>query len=392
MLTRRQFLRSVGAIAGTGWLLASPGAWAVLAQGESEEEEERDLLFVINNGDASVSVIDTRTDEVVKTFFVGTTASFPSNKRYERGSLLITGLHADGEPTVHLVDLRQGTVVKKVETGSSQNYTETTPDGRYAIVAARFADEFLKIDVDRNSPAFGEVVARAKHLEGAQPCDMTLSPDGKFAYAPDRGTDTFSVLDLERFEVIATVPVPPLVAEPPIEPFMATASPDGKLVFVENIEGQGTVSVFDVSEPEKPREIERFTQEQGLGLRPLTDEFTYDGKLNFVINRGSSDLTVVDVENLEIIGSIPLVEGGNPVTGDLSLDGTKLYVPVQNRNFVVVVDVAELRVLKTIPVGPNPVGAVALRTQVPPVEGVALGSLPVLYPPHGCVLPCCGSV
>ncbi len=397
MLTRRQFLRRVGAgaLLGTSWaLLASRKDAFGSAHEAGAEAEERDLLFVVNNGDESVTVIDTQTDEVLKTYFVGTTASFPANKRYERGSLLLTGLHVDNDPAVHIVDLRREELVARIETGSTQNYIETTPDGRYAIVAARFTDEFLKIDVDPASETFGQVLARRKHLEGAQPCDMTLSPDGRFAYAPDRGTDTFTVLDVETLEVVTTVPVPPLVAEPPIEPFMDTASPDGRYVFVENIEGQGTVSVFDVSDPASPQEVERFTQEQGLGVRPLTDEFTPDGKLNFIINRDSSDLTVVDVENLQIVGSIPLVEGGNPVAGDFSLDGKKFYVPVHNQDLVVVVDARELRVLKTIPVGPNPVGAVVLRTQVPPVEGVAVGSLPLLHPPeeHGCDLPCCGRV
>lgn len=392
MLTRRQFLRSVGAgaLLGTGWAL-----WASRKEAFGHEEEEHDLLFVVNNGDESVTVIDTGTDEVLKTYFVGTTASFPANKRYERGSLLLTGLHVDGDPAVHIVDLQRGELVARIETGSSQNYIETTPDGQYAVVAARFVDEFLTIDIRPESPTFGQVRARRKHLPGSQPCDMTLSPDGRFAYVPDRGTDTFTVLDVESLEVITTVPVPPLVGEPPIEPFMATASPDGRYVFVENIEGQGTVSVFDVKDPANPEELERFTQAQGLGIRPLTDEFTPDGGLNFIINRDSSDLTVVDVDTLQIVGSVPLVEGGNPVAGDFSLDGSKFYVPVHNKNVVVVVEVETLEVVELIEVGPNPVGAVVLRTPVPPVEGVAVGSLPLLHPPgteHGCALPCCGRV
>ncbi len=390
VLTRRAFLKATGALAGAGAFGPLLSTVRGLAQAQDEEGEERDLLFVINNGDGSVTVIDTQTDEIVKTVFVGTTASFPANKRYERGSLLFTGLHTDREPAVHIVDLQSAQIVKRVETGSWQNYTETTPDGRFLVVAARFVDEFLKIDVRPGSPTFGEAVARLKHLEGSQPCDITLSPDGRFAYAPDRGTDTFSVLDVERFEVVATVPVPPLVGEPPIEPFMATASPDGRYVFVENIEGRGTVSVFDVRDPTKPKEVHRFTQDDGLGERPITDEFTYDGAINFIINRDTGDLSVVDVERLEIVKRIPLVEGGNPVAGDLSLDGAKLYVPVHNANVVAVVGVEELELIKLIEVGPNPVGAVALRTRVPPAEGVAVGSLPPLNPSGaGCPLYCC---
>lgn len=382
-MTRRRFLKALGVSAG---LAATPQlVWGT-------QRDERDLLFVVNNGDASVSVIDTGSDEVLKTFPVGTTAAFPANKQFERGDVLVTGLHSDKEPTVHFVDLQKGEVLKVIETGSSQNYTELTPDGHFAIVAARFADSFLKIGADPRLPDFGQVVATLDHFENSRPCDITLSPEGKWAFDPDRGTDTFSVIDLVRFEVKATVPVPPLVAEPPIEPFMSTASPDGKLVFVENIEGDGTVSVFDVGDVENPEEIKRFTQDDGLGLRPLTDEFTLDGEFNFIINRNSSDMSVVRVAELEITGNIPLVEGGNPVAGDFSIDGRKFYVPVQNRDVVAIVDVEKQRMIGTIDVGPQPMGAIASRTTVPSVAGVALGSLPPIpAAKHRCSLPCCGS-
>jgi len=383
-LTRRGFLKGVGALVGAGLL------WRDLTLGQ--EGEERDLLFIINNGDASVSVIDTQTDEVLKTFFVGTTAVFPANKQYKRGNFLITGTHLDKEPAVHIVDLQRGELVKKITTGSAKNYTETTPDGKYVIVAARLVDRFLKVHLDPEAPSFGEVTDTLRHLQGAEPCDMALSPDGRFAFIPDIGTDTFSVVDVENFEVIATVPVPPLVAEPPVKPFMTTASRDGKLVFQENREGKGTVSVFDVSDPYNPKEVKRFTQEDGLGIGPVTDEFTLDGEFNFIINRDSSDLTVVRLSDLEIIGRIELVREGNPVTGDFSIDGTKFYVPIQNQDVVAVVDVERQKLIKTIGVGPQPVGAVSLRTQVPPVEGVAIGSLPPVASGDHCPLPCCGEL
>jgi len=45
-------------------------------------------MFVFNNGDRTVSVIDTESDELVTSAFLGTTASFPANQ-------YSTGIDAD---------------------------------------------------------------------------------------------------------------------------------------------------------------------------------------------------------------------------------------------------------------------------------------------------------
>jgi len=395
-LTRRRFLKGTSAAIGAGLALGPVtrlGAWAQASDGA------RELMFVVNNGDATATAIDTTTDEIVKTFEVGTTASFPANKRFDQGPIVATGLHTDDAETVHIVDLDTGEVPHVIETGSSQNYTELTPDGNYMIVSARFDDSLLKIGANPENDDFGQVVGRIERFEQAQPCDITVTPDGRSAIEPDRNppgsSQAISTVDVDAFEVVGTVPVPPLVADRPedVEPFMLTGSRDGTLAVVETIEGSaGTVGVFDVSDLARPTEIKRFTPDDGLGELPITDEFTADDEFNFIINRNSGDLTVVDMGNLEIVNTIPLVEGGNPVAGDFSIDEAKFYVPIQNRNVVAVVDVERQEMVDTIEVGPQPVGAIARRIPVPSADAVGLGSLPTIPASTGdCSLPCCGA-
>jgi YVTN family beta-propeller protein len=361
-----------------------------LAQGEV-----RDLIAISNTGDNSVTLIDSATDTIAKTIPVGSNFSFGANKHFKTTGLIWTGLLADQSKEIQVIDLGQGKVIQKIATNSTQNYTETTPDGRFAISANRFTDTYFKIGADPSKPNFGEVVAQLKSYNNAGPCDITLSPDGKYAYSPDRHSDNLSVIDLADLKVLATVPVPRVVArsDQKVEPFMATASRDGRWVFVENVEPpSGTESIFDVSNPLKPREITRLLSSDGLGKGPISDEFTFDGQFNFIINRDSATINVVDMKSFKIVNAIELVRGGNPITGDFSIDGRKFYVPIQNQNTVVVVDVAEQKVVKTIAVGPRPAGAIALRTAVPSIAGVALGSLPIVNPGgDSCLLPCCGS-
>ncbi len=230
----------------------------------------------------------------------------------------------------------------------------------------------------------------------ANPCDITISPDGKYAYSPDRFRDNFSILDLTSFTVIATVPVSKILAkaDQKVEPFMATISRNGRWVFVENLEPPaGTESIFDVSNPLKPVEVRRLLPSDGLGKGMISSEFTLDGKFNFIINRDSSTISVVELKQFNIVNTIELIKNGNPITGDFSIDGKKFYVPIQNQNKVIVVDVTDQKVIKTIDVGPRPAGAISLRAAVPSLVGVSMNSLPIVNPGgDACSLPCCGNL
>ncbi len=386
-ISRRTFLNIVGATTGVVWALSrsSPGF---------TQSEVRELVAISNTGDNSVTLIDTATDTLVKTIAIGSNFSFGANKHFKTTSLIWTGLLADQSKEVQVIDLAQGKVIKKIATDSTQNYTETTPDGQFALSANRFTDTYFKIAADPAKPNFGEILTNFKTYNNASPCDLTVSPDGKYAYSPDRHSDNFSILDLNSFKVVATVPVPRLVArsDQKVEPFMGTASRDGKWVFVENVEPpSGTESIFDVSDPLKPVEVARLTPKDGLGKGPISDEFTLDGKFNFIINRDSATISVVELNALKIVNTIELAKGGNPITGDFSIDGKKFYIPIQNQNSVIVVDVAQQKAIKTISVGPRPAGAIALKTAVPNVLGVSLNSLPIVNRGGDeCSLPCCG--
>lgn len=386
-MSRREFLRTTGVAMGLAGLSLARFPEQAYTQGE-----EKDLIFVSNTGDQSVSIIDAATDEVIKTIPVRTDYTWPSNQWLRGGNFIWAGLQADKSKEVRILDVQQGKVIKKIETGSARNYLEVTPDGEFAIVAAREVDKYFKIGANPNKPTFAEIVAELKAPDKSEPCDMTIDLTGSFAYGVEVGTDTFAVIDIKSFTLLSRVPVPPVVAKAgeKVRPFMATASRDGRFVFVENLEAGGTESIFDVRNPAKPVEIKRLTEKDGLGKAPQSDEFTFDGKFNFIINRDSSTISVVELASLNIVNTIEVAPGGNPITGDFSNDGKKFYVSVQNKGIVVVIDVATQKVIKNVKVGPGPIGVVALTTTVPLMPGVALGSLPIVNDPRLCTLPCCG--
>jgi DNA-binding beta-propeller fold protein YncE len=394
-MNRRSFLKLTAA------------STAALALGQFRfalaQADLRDLIVVSNaggsGGSPSVSVIDPDTLQVLATVPLAGSYSFPATRWDFERDLIWAGGPNDA---VHAWRLSSGERVLELPTGSGQNYTELTPDGRHLIVAARFADRYLKVSADPDSSDFGEVVAEFDTYGGASPCDMTLTADGAFAYAPDRGGDTITTVRLDPFERASVTPVESFDGAP-LEPYMATVSPTSNVLLVENaiVEGgstTGSESIFDLSDPANPVEVARLSREDGLGVGPITSEITLDGRFGLVICRDSSELSVVDTESFEVTHRVAFPQGSNPLTGTFVYggEGDRFFVPLPGRDAVAVVSVPEFELLELVPVGARPMGVVHLNASVPDREGaghrlgVALAAGRTF--PAGCPDRCCGPV
>jgi DNA-binding beta-propeller fold protein YncE len=396
-MNRRSFLK----LSAAGAAALALGQWRfAMAQGDL-----RNLVVVSNAGDGaagvgpSVSLIDPDSLEVLATLPLAGSYSFPATRWDFERDLIWAGL---GGKAVQAWRLSTGDEVLDLVTGSEQNYTELTPDGRHLVVAARFVDRYLKIGADPDSGDFGKVVAELDTYQGASPCDMTITADGAYAYAPDRGGDTVTAVRLDSFERASVTPVESLDGAP-VEPYMATVSPTGNVLFVENaiVEGgsvHGSESIFDISDPANPVEMARLSPEDGLGIGPITSEITLDGRHGLVICRNSSELSVVDTGSLEVVARVAFPEGSNPLTGTFvyGSGGEHFFVPLPGRDAVAVVSVPEFELVELLPVGARPLGVVHLRTPLPEREsaghplGVALAAGRT-FPP-GCPDRCCGRV
>ena len=73
----------------------------------------------------------------------------------------------------------------------------------------------------------------------------------------------------------------------------------------------------------------------------------------YIISRDSDDLTVIDLDRLEIVGRVHTAGVANHMA-ELSADFTKLYVDSESTNESIVVDATRLEVIKRIPTGDRP--------------------------------------
>jgi len=393
--SRRTFLKGV---VGGAALLALGSRRFASAQGPPT----RDLVVVSNNAGPSVTLIDPASLEVLATLPLAGAFSFPAT-RWDPDRDLIWSGFADGG-SVDAFGLSSGKRVAHVTTGSSQNYTELTPDGASLLVAARSRDRLLRVDADPASATFGTVLGRLDLPQGSQPCDVTIRSGGDYAYLPDRGRDTLTTVDVGAFRLASRQRLVPEKGAAALEPYMATVSPTGNVLFVENAvvpggSSTGSESIFDLSDPARPNEVARLSTSDGLGRTPLTSEITPDGRYGMVICRDSDEVSVIDTQALKVVATVSFPSGSHPVAGTFLYGGdagSTMFVPLPGRDVVAVIDVPAFEVRKLVPVGPRPVGAVYLKAPVPDrpqarIEpGAALADGRSFA--EGCPDPCCGNV
>lgn len=355
------------------------GAAATLSGcvGGGDQDGGAPTVYVFNTGDRTISVVDAENDELVDTTFLGTTSSFPANQYGTSADDDYDTLWLNPEGGVTAIDQRSLDVVAEVETGFGPNYPNLTPDGRHLIVAAGGGlsmdpdpddpqdQAYVRVDADRDSDTFGEVTGRVDvGYDG--PCDMTMGPDGEYAYAVDVNNDTLSVLRIDPFEMAARIDVGESVVDGgKVLPFMCTAGFDGELLLVENGEGelgpdgerQGSESIWDISDPENPEEVDRITRDDGLPSLPITSEIDPDGETAYLFTPGGGTVTVLDLEAREVADRLDV--GGSTLAGAWGPSRDKLYVPVQNSDRVAVIDRESRDVAGFVDVGSAPVGIVA---------------------------------
>jgi len=235
---------------------------------------------------------------------------------------------------------------------AGESFAGITPNGMQLWNAAREIDEIQEIDSDPHSPTFGQIITHIKVPLSAKagagdathgkmrPCDMSISPDGKFLFEPDLGGETVTAVNIQTRKVVDQLQLQPLVAGDTVRPFMLTTN--GKIAMVETLEGAGQYIVLDVSDPEHMKQIKNISQADGLGVRPITNEFSPDGKYVYSITNGSPSvppqISVIDLSDLQVVNNIALAADCKPFAGDFSKDGQHFFVACSGSASVAVIN------------------------------------------------------
>jgi uncharacterized protein (TIGR03437 family) len=302
--------------------------------------------YVANNGDNTVSVIDTSSNTVVATIHVG---SGPEGVALTPDGTRLYVANDGG--AVWVIDTSNNTVVAKVTVGGDPYAVAITPDGPRVYVTQDNGAAVSAIDTSSNTVI-------AKMSVPAPPSGVVITPDGRHAYVASGGisgnTGSVSVIDTSSNTVVATVGLAGL-------PWGIAVTPDGTRIYVANSVptisgGNGEVSVIDTS---SNAVIANVMVGAGIswGMAITPDGRRAYAATGVLIGSGANNgaVSVIDTSSNTVIATVGVAD---PLGLAVTPDGTRVYV-ANDFNFsgassVSVIDTLSNTVVATVGVGGIP--------------------------------------
>jgi YVTN family beta-propeller protein len=301
----------------------------------------REMVYVTNFDDATVSAIEAQSRTVVESIAVddgpiGIAASADGRRLY------VAGFQAG---TVSMVRTGDHRVIASVPLGESPNSIAVTPDGAFVAVTDTAADRVWILageTLDILAPVPG----------GRQPSGIALDGSGRLAFVSNFSGASVTVVDLDARRRRAIMLLP-----------FTTAS-DGLLgIAIAPATGRGFVTSFYQGWL-GPVWADLLVASPGSfpfanGVRPEAVVTNAAGSLAYVVGHdrdtGTGRLAVLRMEDQRVV--TPIVQVGRvPEALALSPDETRLYVANTGANSVSVVDTLQRRVVATVAVGRAPMG------------------------------------
>jgi len=233
--------------------------------------------------------------------------------------------------------------------GLGQNVVNTvglTPDGKFAVVPISTANKLNVYDTS----SFEQV---ATISVGARPWDMMVSADGKYCCEPDMDSDWLTIVDPTTWKVSGKIPTGEGTA-----PFMVTISPNSKFASVEGAGHHGGIYNGATGPPAVPtgkgftNTYVDLTSKSVIKTLPLDflavwDEFTPNGKYDFIFGPLAAKTVVVDTGTYEVTETVKLQSTPSYITPDPN--GKYVYASVKAG--LQVIDTSSLQIVNTVPTG-----------------------------------------
>lgn len=258
----------------------------------AESESRQPLLFLPSFGSNVVSVLDTRTDRVIK--HIGMQAKGAS-VAYASPDQKTVYVVAGADHFVSEIDTASLSVRRVIPfRGTIGDRGSALPaDGDLFWLTTLPEGNIQAIDTSKGK------VTRVLKGGGMM---FANSRDGRWIYVVTNNR-TFEVRDATNFRVVSSTPVPHSIG------LAAMVSPDGRRVYL--IGGSdiplpistvthGFVDVIDVADPRAPRVAESIK----TGSYTFNAEFTPDGRQLWVLNAGEGTIDVIDVATNRIVHRI----------------------------------------------------------------------------------------
>jgi YVTN family beta-propeller protein len=310
-----------------------------------------DRAYVTNQGDASVSVVNTTTNAVVGIVAVGVV---PTSAAANAAGTRVYVAN-QGSNTVSVIDTASNTTIATIAVGSKPWGLVVSPNGQRVYVTNSTASSVSVIDTTSNT-------VTATVGVGSYPTLVAVSPDGGRVYVANRLSNTVSVIDTATNTATTIAGIS--------QPVGIAVAPNGQRLYVTDYDGGLTVVNTATNTVLTTPTGTRIP----VGLQPVSVAVSPDSSLAYVANADDT-VSVVDTRTATVVRTLSIDSA--PETGfhfvALSADGTRLYVT----------DSADkaLRVVAFGNLNHAPVVTAAPTVGVPdPVTGKVSGTLGVTDP------------
>jgi len=313
-------------------------------------------LFVVNGASNSLSVIDTRANQVVGTIALQN-VSYPHHINISpHGSKLLIAIpgidlsagHGGGHHGGHagmtmdkgavmVLDAKTGSTIASSRLKEMNHNAIFSPDSREIWTGQMSAPgTVLVLDATTLAPVSTIAV-------GDEPAEVTFSRDGKYAFVANGRSNTVSVIDTATKAVVKTIPVGQ-------EPVGAWTGSNG-VMYVDNESGKSLTAIDATSLA--------VLRTYNLGFTPAMAVTALNGEL-WVTDTENGKVVFYKQDSDSKLGEAKTGAGAHAIV--FSSDGKTAYVSNQMADTVSVIDVATHAVKATMPVGKKPNG-MAWRAQ-----------------------------
>ena len=283
--------------------------------------------YVLNEGSASISIVDTLTEKVSAPAKVGNRPrGFAVSREGERIYISLE----DG--TLIERDMYEREESARAMLGRLPYSIDLSPDGKLLAAAIQSSAEVVLLDL-----ATMQIAKKIPVTGGKRPENAVFSPDGRWIYVSAEDSPALDVIDVRQGAVARSITVGPR-----LRGIAFTA--DGSRAYVA-AEQDREVAVVDVLRHAVLARVKTASAPFGVALHP-------DGKRVFVSAPGAGKVHVLDTGSNTIVAEFDACNGASRMA--LTPDGSKLYVTCGPANEVAVIDTRTSARLARVPVGVTP--------------------------------------
>jgi YVTN family beta-propeller protein len=374
LLQRNRVLAALAMAAALGASsCAGPAARAASARPAATAAE--DLLYVCNQNDATVSVIDMATNQVVRTVDLQR-LGFSANARPHHVAVEPDGsfwyVTLIGDNRVVKLDRNDRVVAQVAFETPGMLALHPTQDRLFVGRSMTAVNPPQRIGVIRRS----DLSLEELDVFLPRPHALALEPRSGTVYTASLATNQLATIDLGTERV--TLHDVPGAAHALMQ---FAVAPDGRGIAISGELSQ-KVFRFDLADPRKPR----LAGEIDVGPQPFDPIYTKDGRWIYVPNKAASTVTVIDAAADSVVGVISGAGLAQPHGVAVAADGRHIYISNNNlrpaaatpghemhaagpaapagKGTIVVIDVATRTIVQVIEVGHNASG-IGTRTPRP---------------------------